>query len=64
LATSDNLLEFIPAGDGSSNIQVDTRDKLAQTISKQNTEVKQAILTLARYLDEKVKAGLIDRLFG
>lgn len=64
LATSDKLIEFIQAVDSNSNIQVDTRDKLAETISKQNKEVKQAILTLARYLDEKGKAGLIDRLFG
>lgn len=64
LATSDKLIEFIQAVDSNSNIQVDTRDKLAETISQQNKEVKQAILTLARYLDEKGKAGLIDRLFG
>lgn len=36
LATSDKLIEFIQAVDSNSNIQVDTRDKLAETISMEN----------------------------
>lgn len=64
LVTSDKLEQFTQAVQSNSDIQVDTRNKLAEAISKQNNEVKQAILTLVRYLDERGKAGLMDRLFG
>lgn len=55
LVTSDKLEQFTQAVQSNSDIQVDTRNKLAEAISKQNNEVKQAILTLVRYLDEKEK---------
>jgi hypothetical protein len=71
LVTSEKLDQFTQAVQSNSDIQGDTRTKLIEAINraytqsaKQNEEVKHAIEVLAGYLDEKGKAGLINKLFG
>lgn len=70
IATSERLNQFIQAIQQNTEVQQDTRKKLIEAANnaysqniKQNGEVKHAIEVLTGYLDEKGKAGLIDKLF-
>lgn len=70
IATSERLNQFVQAIQQNTEIQQDTRKKLIEAVSnaysqntKQNEAVKHAIEVLTGYLDEKGKAGLIDKLF-
>lgn len=71
IATSERLNQFVQAIQENTEIQQDTRKKLIEAVSnaysqnaKQNEEVKHAIEVLAGFMDEKGKAGLINKLFG
>ena len=57
LATSDKLIEFIQAVDSNSNIQVDTRDKLAETISKTEQGSKTSDFNSCTLFGRKGKSG-------
>lgn len=70
IATSELLTQFVQAVQENIEIQKDTRKKLIESFNqaysqntKQNREVKHAIEVLTGYLDEKGKAGLMDKLF-
>lgn len=70
IATSELLIQFVRAVQENTEIEKDTQKKLIESFNqaysqntKQNREVKHAIEVLTRYLDEKGKAGLMDKLF-